>query len=144
MTEFIPKRFDSYMPSAHEVFAFEQRQKAAASAARAALMAAQFALKIASEELPPRTWYCLECGEDMGPGNPRQLCGKWQCDALPLASLFDASSTDDDEEACLGCETGCDATSPHQVYDEKLGEWVFHPTCSTRAAVAARGETNYW
>ena len=22
---------------------------------------------------------CLECGVDMGPGNPRQLCGKWCC-----------------------------------------------------------------
>jgi len=23
---------------------------------------------------------CLECGIDMGPTNPRQLCGKWRCD----------------------------------------------------------------
>jgi hypothetical protein len=23
---------------------------------------------------------CLECGIDMGPHNPRQLCGKTQCD----------------------------------------------------------------
>ena len=22
---------------------------------------------------------CVECGEDMGPQNPRQLCGKWRC-----------------------------------------------------------------
>lgn len=22
---------------------------------------------------------CLECGIDMGPMNPRQLCGKWRC-----------------------------------------------------------------
>ena len=22
---------------------------------------------------------CLECGIDMGPQNPRQLCGKWRC-----------------------------------------------------------------
>lgn len=25
------------------------------------------------------SWYCLECGIDMGPQNPRQLCGKWRC-----------------------------------------------------------------
>ena len=23
---------------------------------------------------------CVECGTDMGDGNPRQLCGKWQCE----------------------------------------------------------------
>jgi hypothetical protein len=22
---------------------------------------------------------CMECGIDMGPMNPRQLCGKWHC-----------------------------------------------------------------
>ena len=25
------------------------------------------------------TYYCLECGIDMGPHNPRQLCGKTRC-----------------------------------------------------------------
>ena len=25
------------------------------------------------------TWYCLKCGADMGPQNPRQFCGKWRC-----------------------------------------------------------------
>jgi hypothetical protein len=25
------------------------------------------------------SWHCTECGEDMGPENPRQLCGKWHC-----------------------------------------------------------------
>jgi hypothetical protein len=25
------------------------------------------------------SWHCLTCGEDMGPQNPRQLCGKWYC-----------------------------------------------------------------
>ncbi len=25
------------------------------------------------------SWHCLECGEDMGPTNPRQLCGKSYC-----------------------------------------------------------------
>ncbi len=25
------------------------------------------------------SWHCLECGDDMGPHNPRQLCGKTYC-----------------------------------------------------------------
>jgi len=25
------------------------------------------------------TWHCIECGIDLGPQNPRQLCGKWRC-----------------------------------------------------------------
>ena len=25
------------------------------------------------------SWHCLECGEDMGKTNPRQLCGKIYC-----------------------------------------------------------------
>ncbi len=25
------------------------------------------------------SWHCLECGDDMGPTNPRQLCGKSYC-----------------------------------------------------------------
>lgn len=25
------------------------------------------------------SWHCLECGDDMGPTNPRQLCGKYYC-----------------------------------------------------------------
>lgn len=25
------------------------------------------------------SWHCLECGDDMGPTNPRQLCGKYFC-----------------------------------------------------------------
>jgi nitrate reductase cytochrome c-type subunit len=25
------------------------------------------------------SWHCLTCGDDMGPQNPRQLCGKWYC-----------------------------------------------------------------
>ena len=25
------------------------------------------------------SWHCLECGDDMGPNNPRQLCGKHFC-----------------------------------------------------------------
>ena len=36
---------------------------------------------IRNEESDAETlsWYCLECGIDMGPQNPRQLCGKWRC-----------------------------------------------------------------
>jgi len=25
------------------------------------------------------SWHCIECGVDMGPNNPRQLCGKTFC-----------------------------------------------------------------
>ena len=25
------------------------------------------------------SWHCLSCGIDMGPNNPRQLCGKYYC-----------------------------------------------------------------
>lgn len=25
------------------------------------------------------SWHCIECGVDMGPNNPRQVCGKYQC-----------------------------------------------------------------
>ena len=25
------------------------------------------------------TWHCCECGVDMGSSNPRQFCGKYQC-----------------------------------------------------------------
>lgn len=25
------------------------------------------------------SWHCIECGTDMGPMNPRQLCGKTKC-----------------------------------------------------------------
>ena len=28
------------------------------------------------------SWHCLTCGVDMGPQNPRQLCGKWRCLSL--------------------------------------------------------------
>ena len=28
------------------------------------------------------SWHCLTCGADMGPQNPRQLCGKWRCLSL--------------------------------------------------------------
>lgn len=24
-------------------------------------------------------WHCIECGANMGPNNPRQLCGKYIC-----------------------------------------------------------------
>jgi len=26
------------------------------------------------------TWYCCQCGCNMGRGNPRQFCGKYKCD----------------------------------------------------------------
>ena len=33
------------------------------------------------------TWRCLECGIDMGPQNPRQLCGKIRCLFRPAGIL---------------------------------------------------------
>ena len=24
-------------------------------------------------------WHCIQCGDNMGPNNPRQLCGKTRC-----------------------------------------------------------------
>jgi hypothetical protein len=32
----------------------------------------------------PKTesWHCLQCGRDMGPQNPRQLCGKTRCNYI--------------------------------------------------------------
>ena len=30
---------------------------------------------------------CLECGTDMGDGNPRQLCGKWRCDNTHVVEI---------------------------------------------------------
>jgi len=26
-----------------------------------------------------QSWHCIECGIDMGPNNPRQLCDKTHC-----------------------------------------------------------------
>ena len=26
-----------------------------------------------------KSWHCIECGEDMGINNPRQLCGTYKC-----------------------------------------------------------------
>ena len=36
-------------------------------------------------------YYCLECGEAMGPTNPRQLCGKWRCRNTPLSAFVPPS-----------------------------------------------------
>ena len=35
------------------------------------------------------SWHCLTCGVDMGPSNPRQLCGKWVCDNSPYEDFFE-------------------------------------------------------
>lgn len=32
--------------------------------------------------------YCVECGIDMGPQNPRQLCGKYQCIGIKLTFIL--------------------------------------------------------
>ena len=36
-------------------------------------------IKIIKKESKPEENYCVECGVNMGPNNPRQLCGKWRC-----------------------------------------------------------------
>ena len=45
----------------------------------------------ASDEEPN---LCMECGIDLGPMNPRQLCGKWRC--LNEAMIDDKTTTADD------------------------------------------------
>jgi hypothetical protein len=34
---------------------------------------------IPDEFVSIKSWYCLDCGEDMGIQNPRQFCGKTRC-----------------------------------------------------------------
>ena len=34
------------------------------------------------------SWHCLTCGVDMGPQNPRQLCGKWMCPNESFSSHY--------------------------------------------------------
>ena len=41
--------------------------------------------------------YCIECGVDMGPSNPRQLCCKSYCDK----SYCDKSYCNDDKSICI-------------------------------------------
>ncbi len=35
--------------------------------------------KIYGYNYKTNSWHCIVCGEDMGPQNPRQLCGKYCC-----------------------------------------------------------------
>lgn len=35
--------------------------------------------KIYGYNIKTDSWHCLQCGIDMGPQNPRQLCGKSYC-----------------------------------------------------------------
>ena len=54
-----------------------QRSNCSMPAARvpsAVLAAVEFLVSSVEEQN-----LCVECGEDMGPQNPRQLCGKWRC-----------------------------------------------------------------
>ena len=32
--------------------------------------------------------YCVDCGVDMGPQNPRQLCGKTICEKIDLELFY--------------------------------------------------------
>jgi len=45
------------------------------------LITSYFKKKIYGYDELENTWRCCECGVDMGPFNPRQLCGKYQCDS---------------------------------------------------------------
>jgi hypothetical protein len=36
-------------------------------------------IKVYGYNSKTNSWHCLECSVDMGPNNPRQLCGKSQC-----------------------------------------------------------------
>ncbi len=36
-------------------------------------------LKVYGYNSATDSWHCTECGVDMGPHNPRQVCGKWRC-----------------------------------------------------------------
>ena len=69
-------------------------------------------------------WYCLKCGVDMGPNNPRQLCRKYYCpndprilcmtspihmdvetptttEAIHVMDFDDSIITDDEDEDCI-------------------------------------------
>ena len=35
--------------------------------------------KIYGYDAKTQNWHCIVCGENMGPNNPRQLCGKSFC-----------------------------------------------------------------
>ena len=41
-----------------------------------------FKKKIYGYDSLENTWRCGECGIDMGPGNPRQYCGKYYCENI--------------------------------------------------------------
>ena len=46
--------------------------------------------------------YCIECGVDMGPSNPRQLCCKSYCDKSYCdKSYCDKSYCNDDKSICI-------------------------------------------
>jgi hypothetical protein len=44
------------------------------------LITSYFKKKIYGYDELENTWRCCQCGVDMGPCNPRQLCGKYRCD----------------------------------------------------------------
>ena len=64
---------------------------------------------------------CIECGVDMGPQNPRQLCGKIYClnDAfINLSDNEDTFITDDEETS----NDNKDNTFTQNILDYKLEE----------------------
>jgi len=44
------------------------------------LITSFFKKKIYGYDFLEGTWHCCECGIDMGKNNPRQYCGKYECD----------------------------------------------------------------
>lgn len=44
------------------------------------LITSFFKKKIYGYDSAKNTWRCCGCGVDMGPNNPRQMCGKYKCD----------------------------------------------------------------
>ena len=46
------------------------------------LITAYFKKKIYGYDSLEDTWHCGQCGADMGSCNPRQFCGKYQCDNM--------------------------------------------------------------
>ena len=50
------------------------------------------------------TFFCMICGEDMGPTNPRQLCGKTRCHNIPNWESFDMRCVREKTCCCCGVE----------------------------------------
>lgn len=70
-------------------------------------------------------WHCVECGISMGQNNPRQLCGKTQCNNFYISSSDEESSDEessddenDDNDIISIVNLVNDDISVMDVYDE--------------------------